>query len=116
VALIVPLKINVFTKYLSLTNHTYTCYELMVGTRVMDKLSKEQQALLAKAAKEAVTEQRAAMAEATPKALASLEKAGMKVNPIGDVGAFRKAVAPVYDKARAAGHGKLLDAILASTK
>lgn len=115
VALIEPLKINEFTKYLSLTNHTYTCYELMVGKRAMDKLSKDQQALLHKAAKEAVQEQRLAMAEATPKALASLEKTGMKVNPIGDVAAFRKAVAPVYEKTRAAGHGKLLDAILAST-
>jgi tripartite ATP-independent transporter DctP family solute receptor len=116
IALIEPLKVNEFTKYLSLTNHTYTCYELMVGKRSMDKLSKDQQALLMKAAKEAVAEQRKAMADATPKALAALEKTGMKVNPIGDVGAFRKAVAPVYEKARSAGHGKLLDAILASTK
>jgi TRAP-type C4-dicarboxylate transport system substrate-binding protein len=86
-----------------------------LGKRAMDKLSKEQQALLHKAAKEAVQEQRQAMADATPKALASLEKSGMKVNSIGDVAAFRKAVAPVYEKTRAAGHGKLLDAILAST-
>jgi tripartite ATP-independent transporter DctP family solute receptor len=114
IALIEPLKVNEFTKYLSLTNHTYTCYELMVGKRVMDKLGKDQQALVMKAAKAAVDEQRKAMAEATPKALASLEKAGMKVNPIGDMAAFRKAVAPVYEKVRSAGHGKLLDAVLAS--
>ena len=114
IALIEPLKVNEFTKYLSLTNHTYTCYELMVGKRVMDKLPKDQQALVMKAAKAAVDDQRKAMAEATPKALASLEKAGMKVNPIGDMAAFRKAVAPVYEKVRSAGHGKLLDAVLAS--
>jgi TRAP-type C4-dicarboxylate transport system substrate-binding protein len=67
------------------------------------------------AAKAAMAEQRKAMSEVTPKALASLEKTGMKVNPVGDIAAFRKAVAPVYDKARSAGHGKLLDSILAVT-
>lgn len=115
VALIEPLKVNEFTKYLSLTNHTYTCYELMVGKRVMDRLSKEQQAAVRQAAKDAMAEQRKAMAEVTPKALASLEKTGMKVNAVSDIAAFRKAVAPVYEKTRSAGHGKLLDSILAVT-
>jgi TRAP-type transport system periplasmic protein len=113
IALIEPLKINEFTKYLSLTNHTYTCYELMVGKRLMDKLTPQQRTLVTQAAKEAVAEQRKFMAEETPRALQALEKTGMKVNAINDVGAFRKAVAPVYDKARKDGHGALLDAILA---
>jgi hypothetical protein len=55
------------------------------------------------------------MATETPRALASLEKLGMKVNPIGDVATFRAQVKPVYDKARAAGQGALLDQILATS-
>ncbi|MES2975501.1 MAG: TRAP transporter substrate-binding protein [Pseudomonadota bacterium] len=115
IALIEPLKINEFTKFLSLTNHTFTAYELMIGKRLMDRFTPQQQATINAAAKEAVEEQRKFMSTETPKALASLEKSGMKVNQISDVGAFRKAVGPVYDKARKDGHGALLDAILAST-
>jgi len=114
IALIEPLKINEFTKYLSLTNHTFTVYELMIGKRLMDKLTAQQQAQVTAAAKEAVEEQRKFMAIETPKALVSLEKSGMKVNRIADISGFRKAVAPIYEKARNAGHGALLDSILAT--
>lgn len=114
IALIEPLKVNEFAKYLSLTQHTFTAYELLIGKRLLDKLPAQQQAWVQAAAKEAVLEQRRAMAGQTPKALASLEKAGMQVNPIGDVASFRKAVAPVYDKARKAGQGALIDAVLAA--
>lgn len=116
IALIEPLKVNEFAKYLSLTQHTFTAYELLVSKRLLDKLQAQQQAWVQAAAREAVLEQRRAMAGQTPQALASLEKAGMKVNPIGDVANFRKAVAPVYDKARKAGQGALIDAVLAAAK
>ncbi len=114
IALVEPLKVNEFTKYLSLTNHTFTVYELMMGKRMMDKLTKQQQAWVMAASKEAVIEQRAFMATETPKALAALEKSGMKVNQVNSVAAFRKAVSPVYDKARKDGQGPMLDAILAA--
>lgn len=114
IALIEPLKVNEFAKYLSLTNHTFTAYELLMGKRLLDKLSAQQQAWVHAAAKEAVLEQRLAMAGQAPKALASLEKSGMKINPIADVASFRKAVAPVYDKARKSGQGALIDAVLAA--
>jgi tripartite ATP-independent transporter DctP family solute receptor len=116
VALIEPLKVNEFAKYLSLTQHTFTAYELLIGKRLLDRLPAQQQAWVQAAAKEAVLEQRRAMAGQTPKALESLQKAGMQVNAIGDVANFRKAVAPVYDKARKAGHGALIDAVLAAGK
>ena len=50
------------------------------------------------------------------KSLASLERAGMKVNKVQDPAAFRTAVAPVYDKVRQSGHGALLDQLISSTK
>lgn len=116
IALIEPLKVNEFAKYLSLTQHTFTAYELLVSKRLLDKLPAQQQAWVQAAAKEAVLEQRRAMAGQTPQALANLEKAGMKVNPIANVASFRQAVAPVYDKARKAGQGALIDAVLAAAK
>jgi TRAP-type C4-dicarboxylate transport system substrate-binding protein len=115
IALIEPLKVNEFTKYLSLTQHTFTVYELMVGKRLFDKLTPQQRGWVVEAAKEAAAEQRAFMATETPRALKALEKLGMQVNPIGDVAGFRKQVKPVYDKARAAGQGGLLDQILATS-
>ncbi|MFT3821166.1 MAG: TRAP transporter substrate-binding protein [Rubrivivax sp.] len=115
IALVEPLKMNEFVKYVSLTQHTFTVYELMVSKRLYDRLTPQQRAMFDAAAKEAADEQRKFMAAETPRALASLEKLGMKVNPIGDVGAFRKQVKPVYDKARGTGLGPLLDQILATS-
>jgi len=114
VALIEPLKVSEFAKYLSLTNHTFTAYELLMNKRLLDKMTPQQQAWVRAAAKEAVKEQRQAMAGQTPKALASLQKTSMQVNPIAEVASFRSAVAPIYDKARKAGQGDLIDAILAA--
>ncbi|MBO9354792.1 DctP family TRAP transporter solute-binding subunit [Bordetella petrii] len=114
IALIEPLKVSEFAKYLSLTNHTFTAYELLMGKRLLDRLTEQQQAWVRAAAKEAVLEQRQGMAGQTPRALASLEKTEMKVNPIADVAAFRKAVEPIYEKARKAGQGDLIDAVQAA--
>lgn len=114
-ALIEPLKVNEFTKHLSLTQHTFTVYELILSKRLYDRLPPQQQALLVEAGKEAAQAQRRFMAEQTPKALADLERVGMRINRISDVAAFRKAVAPVYEKARSSGQRELLDAILSTS-
>lgn len=112
ISLVQPLKVNEFTRHLSLTQHTFTVYELMVSKRLYDRLSAEQQALLVEAGREAAHKQRAYMAGQTPAALAALERAGMTINRVSDVAVFRKAVEPVYDKARKSGQRELLDAIL----
>jgi tripartite ATP-independent transporter DctP family solute receptor len=114
IALVEPLKVNEFIKYLSLTQHTFTVYELIVGKRLFDKLTPEQRGWFTEAAKDAAAEQRKFMAIETPRAMLALEKLGMKINPISDVTTFRKQVKPVYDKAREAGQGALLDQILAT--
>lgn len=114
VALIEPLKVNEFAKYLSLTQHTFTVYELLMGKRLLERLPAQQQAWVRAAAQDAQQEQRRAMAGQAPQAIASLQKAGMQINPIGEVAGFRKAVAPVYEKARKAGQGALIDAVLSA--
>src|SRR3546814_2547226 len=46
------------TKYLSLTNHTYSAIILMVSKRMFDKLTPEQQTAMREAGKETCAEQR----------------------------------------------------------
>lgn len=104
------------TKYLSLTNHTYSVIELVMSKRALDKLSPEQRAAVVAAGKSATAIQRQVALADAHKTLATLEKSGMKTNAIADVAAFRKSVAPVHDKFRQAGHGALLDKALAAAK
>lgn len=104
------------TKFLSLTNHTYSMIGLMVSKRTLDKLTPEQRAAVIAAGKAATIQQRTTVKADTKGILTKLEKSGMKVNTISDVAAFRKGVAPLYDKYRQAGNGSLLDLALNASK
>ena len=116
VAVIEANKYYEVTKFLSLTNHTYSMIGLLVSKRSMDKLSPEQRQALARAGREATLEQRRTAGADAKKVLTSLEGHGMKVNTVGNPEEFRKAVAPVYDKFRKGGSGDLLDQVLAEVK
>jgi tripartite ATP-independent transporter DctP family solute receptor len=104
------------TKFLSLTNHTYSVNELVMSKRALDKLSPELRAAVVAAGKSATAIQRQVALADAKTTLGTLEKNGMKVNPISDVAAFRKSVTPVYDKFRQGGNAKLLDTALAAAK
>lgn len=104
------------TKFLSLTNHTYSVNALVISKRALDKLSPEQRNAVTAAARSATAQQRQVAAADAEKTLGALEKQGMKVNKIAAVADFRKNVAPVYDKFRQDGHGALLDKALAAVK
>ncbi len=104
------------TKYLSLTNHTYSMIGLLVSKRALDKLSPELRKAVVEAGRTASIEQRKAAAADAEKIIASLRKSGMQINTIADVEPFRKSVAPVYEKFRKTAAGPLLDAALAAAK
>lgn len=104
------------TKFLSLTNHTYSMNGLLISKRALDKLSPEQRKVVLAAGKSATLTQRQIAASDAKKILVGLEQKGMKVNAITDVNAFRKSVAPVYDKFRKSDVGPLLDQVLAAVK
>jgi len=104
------------TRFLSLTNHTYSVIGLLISKRTMDKLSPEQRSAVLSAAKSATAIQRQVAGADAKKTLTTLEKNGMKVNTVGDVDAFRKSVTPVYDKFRQSGNAQLLDKVLAAAK
>lgn len=104
------------TKYLSLTNHTYSVIELLISKRTFDKLPADLQKAVRDAAATATAEQRKAAAANSKELLATLQTKGMKVNPIGDPAAFRSSVKGVYDKFRPSIGPELMDAALAAVK
>ncbi len=109
-------KYNEVTKFLSLTNHTYSAIGLVISKRALDKLPADLRKTVQAAATSAVAVQRqVALADAT-KTLATLQSSGMKVNRVADVAAFRASVKPVYDKFRQGANAALLDKALAAVK
>lgn len=106
------LKVYEVTKYLSLTNHTYTTLELLASNRTLAKLTPGQRKLVMEAGKVATAQQRKTNFENTEQMLGVLESKGMTINKVNDPAAFRKAVAPMYDKFKAGAGGDLLAATL----
>jgi tripartite ATP-independent transporter DctP family solute receptor len=104
------------TKFLSLTNHTYSAIGLVMSKRSLDKLPADLRAVVQTAARSATAIQRQVAGADAQKTLGTLEKNGMKINKVGDVAAFRASVTPVYDKFRQGGQAALLDKALAAVK
>ena len=110
------LKVYEVTKYLSQTNHTYTALELLASKRMMSKLTAEQRTAVVNAAKVAVEEQRKNNLEQSRKMVEILKSKGMQFNTVQDPAAFRKAVAPVYEKYRSSIGADLMTAALEQVK
>jgi tripartite ATP-independent transporter DctP family solute receptor len=104
------------TKFLSLTNHTYSAIGLVISKRTLDKLPGDLRKAVQTAANSAIAMQRQVAAADARKTLSTLEGNGMKINPVSDVAAFRTVVKPVYDKFRQSGQSALLDKALAAVK
>ncbi len=101
------------TRFLSLTNHTYSMIGLVISKRSLDKLPPAQREAVATAARSATAVQRQVAAADAGKTLANLRARGMQVNAVASVDAFRSSVSPVYDKFRKSDAGPLLDQVLA---
>jgi TRAP-type C4-dicarboxylate transport system substrate-binding protein len=104
------------TKFLSLTNHSYSMNGLVIGKRALEKLSPEQRKAVVAAGAAATATQRKVAAADVQDLVRKLEKEGMKVNVVSNVEAFRESVKPVYDKFRKSPSAPLLDAVLAEAK
>jgi tripartite ATP-independent transporter DctP family solute receptor len=105
------------TKYLSLTNHTYSAIGLVLSKRSFDRLPADLKKAVTEGGMAAIKTQRAASAQAQQAVLASLESKGMKINRVKDVRAFRAKVQQVYADVRGTlGDPKLMDEALAAVK
>lgn len=88
------------TKYLSLTRHAYNAIAVLVSKQYFDRLSPPLQQAMRTAAKQAIEHQRKTVEADNKTVLDKIRKAGMKVNKIDDIGAFRDKVKPVYQQYR----------------
>jgi tripartite ATP-independent transporter DctP family solute receptor len=116
IAVIDSSKYNEVTKYLSLTNHTYSMIALLISKKSLDKLPADLQKIVREAGKTALGAQRVA-AGANAKALVgALEKKGMKVNVVADIVPFRNSVKPVYEKFKSSIGAEVMNDVLAAVK
>lgn len=100
------------TKYLSFTRHTYSAIHLLMAERTFSGLPEDvQQAVLA-AGEAAIARQRDAIAAVEQDVVDALTGAGMEVNEIEDVAAFRARVAPVYEQFEGSIGSDLMNAAL----
>jgi tripartite ATP-independent transporter DctP family solute receptor len=101
-----------YAKYYSKTGHLMIP-ELLVFSKVTwEKLSKEDQVLIQKLAKEAQQEQRKLWYAREEESLKKMKEAGAVINEVADRKPFQDAVKPVWDK-YGAQHKALIDRIAA---
>ena len=98
----------------TLTNHVYSPIPLAISEKTWQKLSPADQQAITRAAQEVAPFQRKLIKDNDDKLLADMTTKGAKVNRKPDIEAFRKAVEPVYAKAREK-YGADVDAVLAET-
>ncbi|WP_407704138.1 TRAP transporter substrate-binding protein [Xylophilus rhododendri] len=85
-------------KYYNVTEHAMTPEVLVFSKKIFDTLSKEDQALVRKTAKESVATMRQLWQEREAKSRKIAEAGGAQVLPIADKKPFIDAMAPVYAK------------------
>lgn len=87
-----------YAKYYSMTGHLMIPELLVFSKKSWDALSKDDQALIMKLAKEAQQEQRQLWYEMEQKSTAKMKEAGVQINDVADKKQFQDAVKPVWDK------------------
>jgi tripartite ATP-independent transporter DctP family solute receptor len=87
-----------YAKYYSRTGHLIIPELLVFSKRTWLTLSKDDQALIMKNAKEAQQEARKLWYEMEAKSIARMKEAGVEINDVADKQQFQAAVKPVWDK------------------
>jgi len=87
-----------YAKYYSKTGHLMIPEILVFSKKIWDELSKDDQALILKVAKEAQQEERKLWYDREKESLKKMTEAGAIVNDVADKKPFQAAVKPVWDK------------------
>src|SRR6202022_1405977 len=85
-------------KYYTLTEHLIVPEILVCSRATWDGLSKDDQALIKKLAREAQLDERQLWKKVEAEAMAKMKAAGIEVDTVGDKTPFENAVKPVWDK------------------
>lgn len=104
------------TKFLSITNHTYSAIPLLMAKRTFDRLPDDLKKVVLEAGTAATLAQREAMTKAATDVIARLEKAGMKINRVQDFQPFRTSVQSVYEQFKSSIGPELMQEALAAVK
>jgi len=99
-----------YAKYYSKTGHLMIPEILVFSKKIWDELSKDDQALILKVAKEAQQEERKLWYDREKESIKKMAEAGAIVNDVADKKEFQAAVKPVWDK-YGAQHGALIQRI-----
>jgi len=86
--------------HVTLTNHVYSPLPMAISERTWQRLSEADRAAITEAARAAARFSREMISNNDAQQLAEMTAKGAKVNARPDVAAFRRAVQPVYAKAR----------------
>jgi tripartite ATP-independent transporter DctP family solute receptor len=89
---------NRYAKYFSRTGHLIIPELLVFSKRVWTQLSKEDQELITRVAKEAQREQRTLWYDMEKKSIDEMKKSGVEIVEVADKAAFQAKVKPVWDK------------------
>jgi len=117
-AIILSNKFSEVQKYLSVTNHTYNAFAVIVSKAFWDKLSEAERQVLRDSFAEAQAYQRQVSRDASGKALTELEGSGMAINTIEpeQLERLREIVQPVIDKFAASYDPELVKAFYAEVE
>lgn len=100
------------TKYLSLTNHTYSPLIIMVSGSLWNRLSPKDRAIFQRAAIEAARYERKKIEGIINELIKKLEEKGMKVNKVPNMKPFMEAVKPVYKEFEPKIGKKIMEVVL----
>jgi len=102
IAVIQNTRIYEVTKYLSLTNHTYSALGFLMSKNTWDKLAPEQQYAIRKSARKAIKIQRVMNKENVKTLVEKLKNEGMQINrvEVEDIAVFKQKVRPLYEMLR----------------
>ena len=87
-----------YAKYFSLTGHLMIPEVLVFSKKIFTTLSKEDQDLIRKVAREAQQEERALWYSMETTSLQQMKEAGVEITEVPDKAPFQAAVKPVWDK------------------
>jgi len=87
-----------YAKYFSLTGHLMIPEVLVFSKKIFSTLSKDDQELILKLAREAQQEERALWYDMEKNSLTQMKESGVEINDVADKAPFQAAVKPVWDK------------------
>jgi tripartite ATP-independent transporter DctP family solute receptor len=100
------------TKYLSLTNHTYSALGVLMSKKTWNRLTPEQQTAVRKAARTAIEKERAMNMENVRQLIEKLKQEGMQINRVKAPAEFQQKVKPVYEEFRGSIGDEIYDLVM----